>query len=84
LPIYDVLRCKNERAKKLLLDSVERAFKERRFAAIITDNDRFVNLNEFREYERRGAVFTDPAVFWPVSGAPTRPLRVYVPSTQNE
>jgi hypothetical protein len=84
LPIYDVLRCKNERAKKLLMDSVERAFKQRRFAAIITDNDRFVNLNEYREYERRGAVFTDPAVFWPVSGAPTRPLRVYVPRAANE
>ena len=84
LPIYDVLRCKNERAKNLLLNSVERAFKQRRFAAIITDNDRFVNLNEYREYERRGAVFNDAAVFWPVSGAPTRPLRVYVPRAANE
>jgi len=84
LPIYDVLRCRNERAKKLLLDSVERALTQRRFAAIITDNDRFVNLNDYREYERRGAVFADPAVFWPVSGVPTRPLRVYVPRSTSE
>lgn len=84
LPIYDVLRCRNERAQKLLLDSVERALTQRRFAAIITDNDRFVNLNDYREYERRGAVFTDPAVFWPVSGVPTRPLRVYAPRSTNE
>jgi len=84
LPIYDILRCRNERAKKLLLDSVERALTQRRFAAIITDNDRFVNLNDYREYERRGAVFTDPAVFWPVSGVPTRPLRVYAPRSTNE
>lgn len=79
LPIYDVLRAKNESAKDMLLDSIESAFKNRRFSAIITDNDRFVMLNDFREYERKANLFSDPAVFWPVSGAPTRPLRIYTP-----
>jgi hypothetical protein len=84
LPIYDVLRSKNESAKDLLLDCVASAFKSRRFSAIITDNDRFVQLNEYREYEPKSAVFPDPQVFWPVSGVPTRPLRVYVPRAASE
>jgi 4-amino-4-deoxy-L-arabinose transferase-like glycosyltransferase len=84
LPIYDILRAKSESAKTLLLDSIERALKERRFTAIYTDNERFVNLNEFREYRPRSAVFSDQKVFWPVSGAPTRPLRIYVPRSVNE
>jgi hypothetical protein len=79
LPIYDILRCKNERAKNLLLDSIEHALKQQRFAAIVVDNDRFVNLNEYAEYERKSGVFSDPAVFWPVSGVPTRPLRIFGP-----
>ncbi|RPH96693.1 hypothetical protein EHM69_00660 [candidate division KSB1 bacterium] len=82
LPIYDILRADSESAKSLLLNSIEQALKGKRFAAVFTDNDRFVMLNDFREYERKFAVFTDPAVFWPVSGAPTRPMRIYTPVAQ--
>jgi hypothetical protein len=83
LAIYDVLRSKNETAKTLLLDDVERALKARRFSAIVVDNDRFVGLADYAEYTRAGGVFPDPDVFWPVCGARTRPLRVYVPAVSH-
>jgi 4-amino-4-deoxy-L-arabinose transferase-like glycosyltransferase len=81
LALYDVLRAKNNYAGKLLLDDIERALHTRRFDAIIVDNDRFVRLAEYSEYTRKAGIFPDPAVFWPVSGARTRPLGVYVPTT---
>ena len=80
LAIYDVLRSPTEPAKTLLTNDIERALKARRFRAVITDNDRFVGLADYPEYTRQGGVFPDPDVFWPVGGARTRPLRVYVPS----
>ncbi|HEY3295516.1 MAG TPA: glycosyltransferase family 39 protein [bacterium] len=79
LPIYDVLRAKNEHAKQVLFDSIDAAFKAHRFDAVYVDNDRFMDIADRTDYVRKAGVFPDPSVFWPVSGAPSRPLRVYVP-----
>jgi len=79
LPIYDVLRAKNERVSNLLLDSIEAAFKAHRFDAVFVDNDHFINICDRSDYTRKAGVFPDPSVFWPKSGVPNRPLRVYVP-----
>jgi len=78
-PIYDVLRAKNEHVKNLLLDSIEGAFKAHRFDAIFVDNDHFIDICDRPDYMRKAGVFPDPSVFWPKSGVPNRPLRVYVP-----
>lgn len=82
LPIYDVLRARNPHAKSLLLDSIEAAFKAHRFDAVFVDNDHFIDICDRSDYVRKAGVFPDPAVFWPVSGVPNRPLRVYVPAPE--
>jgi dolichyl-phosphate-mannose-protein mannosyltransferase len=72
--------------RRIILDELEAAVASQRFDAIILDDtsgagpwDVYWNqlLAPYYQFDRR--VFSEPDVFWTVSGGPTRPQLVYVP-----
>lgn len=78
MAIGDVLRAGEGPVRDDLQQEILGAIRERRFAAIIVDEDWFQEDLE-AHYELRGSAFDDDAVFWTRTGYRTRPERIYVP-----
>lgn len=79
MPIYDVLAAQNEHVKGQLMESINRALAERRFSAIITDGDEFLDMDRRTDYECQRLSYAGKDDFWPVTGYQTRPSMIYVP-----
>ena len=78
--MYETL-CGNFSLIKAKLNSeIVQAIREKRFSAIILDSP-FPWFQEeiSKNYLNQGSVFTNPSVFWPVTGRSTRPEFIYVP-----
>jgi hypothetical protein len=57
------------------------AIRQHRFAAIVLDVDDWWLSSDFdQSYVKRGQVFDDPNVFFPVTGVQTRPESIYQPT----
>ncbi|HEY3295517.1 MAG TPA: glycosyltransferase family 39 protein [bacterium] len=80
-PFNDVLCAGNPQANKLLLDDLNRALQNHRFAAIVTDTDE----DSVAAYCQRAGYICEPISYadeqdgWPISGYPTRPSKIYLP-----
>lgn len=81
-PMADVLESSHERAKELLLASVESALREQRFDAIFLNEPWPKKLRGTEHYEAKWAVFDDTCSFWPVTGFRTRPELILEPATK--
>ena len=84
----DVFRGTNPRLTRELLEDVNQAMREQRFAAVILDNyfsfhsrHPMLRFEAFRNHYRRepGEIFADESVFYPITGGQKRPLHVFVP-----
>lgn len=53
--------------------AMTQAIRERRFAAVVTDTEWWFDAALAEQYERTGPIFEDPKVFYPVTGARSRP-----------
>ncbi len=69
----------DDRVRASFLELLREAFRQRRFSAVITDQDWFSKVGLDETYERVRPVFTDLKVFTPVTGMPWRPSWVWVP-----
>jgi hypothetical protein len=78
-PVLDMLYADNKRANKLFNDDVERALRERKFEAIITDNGDYMQMGYRKDYVGESLRYCGPDDFWPMAGYRTRPSLVYVP-----
>ena len=78
--IWDVIRGNQQTmGKKLLMQDLDHAIREQIFDVIIFDsgwNYCCTAINEY--YVREGEIFTDPTVFYPVTGWSRRPTFIYV------
>jgi hypothetical protein len=74
----DILGIDGKEPGKELRKDLEETVKAKKFAAVITDTGFLVRETEV-SYLRRGDPFTDPNVFWPVTGMRTRPKTIYLP-----
>jgi len=74
-----MLRDAGSPAQTAFADQMREALRSQRFGAVILDTGWWFQEELEAHYEPADPVFTDPKVFWPVSGARTRPERVYVP-----
>jgi len=85
--IRDILRAKDDTLKKELLLELDRAFREKRFTALILpdlEDARAFRMLAERYYRKLpNPIFTDPTVFWPPNGVKVRPNAIYVPKTQS-
>lgn len=78
--VRDVMQTNDEGLKAELMESIEAAFREKRFAAVVWDFGRIQWEELPRNYEPLpGKIFDDPGVFKPVTGARLRPETIYVP-----
>ena len=78
--MYETLCGNLSLIKSKLNSEIVQAIREKRFSAIILDPP----FSWFREevskyYKKQGLIFTNPRVFWPVTGRRTRPEYIYVP-----
>jgi hypothetical protein len=78
--VRDVMQTNDEELKAELVESIEAAFREKRFAAVVWDFGKIQWEELSRNYEPLpGRIFDDPRVFKPVTGARLRPETIYVP-----
>ncbi len=74
------MQTNDEELKAELVESIEAAFREKRFAAVLWDFGEIQWEELPRNYERLpGRIFDEPRVFKPVTGARLRPETIYVP-----
>jgi len=74
----------NDPRRAIILEEVQQAIAQQRFSAIILDDipkelDNYWTPLLAPYYQLDQTVFTDPNVFWTVSGAHKRPQLIYVP-----
>jgi hypothetical protein len=79
MPFFDVLRGKNDVLKQKLMGEVYVALKTQIFSAIILDNFNWFPDILNRYYRLQEILFGSSDIFMPKSGAPYRPLYLYVP-----
>lgn len=79
MPFFDVLRGKNQALKQKLSGEVYLALRARIFSAIILDNFNWFPDILNRYYRLKEVLFKSSDLFMPKSGAPYRPLYLYVP-----
>ena len=77
--MWDILRSDEGDIKTKLVDEIAQAIAEKRFSAIILDDDDWFTADIEKNYERHGQVFENDFVFWPVTGFETRPEIIYFP-----
>lgn len=75
----DIVRVETGEARRRLIQDLQDALGKKRYAAIVLDE----SLSHFAaglesSYRLHGEVFDDPAVFYPVTGARTRPRLLYL------
>jgi 4-amino-4-deoxy-L-arabinose transferase-like glycosyltransferase len=78
MAVFDVVRggdCPNRTA---LIDDIRRRIQNKTFSALIVDEPWFPELT-VEYYSLTGGLFKDSTVFWPVTGARTRPEYLLVP-----
>jgi len=86
MAVNDILRSGESQIRTKLITEIKEAIREQRFSAIILDSDDWYLKNlwfkEYMEtyYRKKGPVFTDKTVFWPVAGYLTRPEYIYIPN----
>jgi len=77
--VRDVMQTNDEELKAELTQSIEDAFRQKRFAAVVWDFGTIRWKELLRNYEPLpGRVFDEPGVFRPVTGARLRPETIYV------
>jgi hypothetical protein len=74
-----MLRDAGSPAQIAFTEAMRTALREQRFGAVILDTRWWFQEELEAHYEESEPVFTEPNVFYPVSGSRTRPERVYVP-----
>lgn len=89
MAVSDILRGNGGEVRARLTHEIRQAIREKRFAAVILNEPLFVwflkdifpQLKKDIEenYVRQGLLFDSDSVFWPVTGARTRPEFIYVP-----
>jgi hypothetical protein len=77
MALLDVLRGGGDEAVALQRD-LDRRVSQRRWTAIVLDDEREILRGLEPAYRRAGRVFDDPEVFFPVTGHRTRPSEIYV------
>jgi len=81
-PMWDVFRCRDDRARSSLEKDVKEALRSKRFSAIVLDPELlclpWFAIELGRSYEPRGRNFSDEKVFWPVTGRQGRPELFFV------
>ena len=79
----DVLTTKDEKhahIKKMLVDEIKQAMREKKFGAVIVDSfEPWYPFDMRNYYVKKEKIFNDENVFYPVTGMPTRPEFIYVP-----
>lgn len=68
-----------EALRQRLASPMRESLRERRFQVIVLDAWFWFRPEVESCYREEGPAFADPGVFWPRTGAPTRPETVYVP-----
>jgi hypothetical protein len=68
--------------RQLLAAPLREALRLRRYRAVVLDPWFWFRAEVERCYREEGPVFPDDRGFWPVTGAPTRPESLYVPSAE--
>ena len=82
MALEDVFRSTDEDGRDALKAEIREAIQGRRFEAIILDGEwRFMAEIE-ANYTYAGPIFEDEDVFWPATGMPTRPQRLYLVKTE--
>jgi hypothetical protein len=82
MALEDVFRSTDLDGRAALQAEIREAIEGRRFAAIILDGEwRFESEIE-ANYTYAGLIFEDEDVFWPATGMPTRPQRLYLVRTE--
>jgi hypothetical protein len=80
MAVHDVMLAGRAADAARLSEQFHQALVTREFGAVIVDKlDPWFGNDLEREYRRREVAVKDPALFWPVTGRPTRPEWVYVP-----
>ena len=83
MAVYDVLRGDSGPARDRLAGEIFRAFESRSFDFIILDGEHariFPFDDSLKLYYRyQGPLFSQPGVFWPITGYRTRPELLFVP-----
>jgi len=82
MAMIDIWRDNDAQAKIKLNNEIKQVIREKRFAAIILDSDRF-GFDIEKYYKIKEPVFTNKEVFWPVTGLRRRPEFIYVPNNDN-
>ena len=89
--LADVLRGSDDDGsiKSDLARAIKQAIRDRKFGMIILEETKYNKLFPFeaeveRYYTKQETVFSDMAVFWPVTGARMRPGDVYIPGRETE
>lgn len=82
--LLDIERTTHDQVRAALFNDVRRAFEEQRFAAVVLDYPLHPYLQEALEtyYEPTTPVFTEPDIFFTVTGMVTRPHMVYLPKNE--
>jgi Dolichyl-phosphate-mannose-protein mannosyltransferase len=78
MAMVDILGIDGKEPGAELRKELEETVKARKFAAVIADTGFLLKEME-GNYQRKSDPFTDPDVFWPVTGMRTRPKTIYVP-----
>jgi hypothetical protein len=79
-----VMLTDDEPLKAGLITDIDRAFRERRYDAVICEKWWYWIWPGFRNhYRSRGPVFSDPDVFLTITGMMRRPIGVFVPRPKN-
>jgi hypothetical protein len=71
--------------RQALMENIQQAIRTHKFSAIIVDQIQFKGESDFfqsdihRYYQLQRSLFNSETVFYPVTGALTRPQYIYVP-----
>jgi hypothetical protein len=79
MAVRDVLKGEDSPVKQNLVAEIREAFTERRFSAVLLDRARWWLEKDITDnYCRKDTTLFSEYAFWPVSGARTRPERVFL------
>jgi hypothetical protein len=75
-----LLNERREEVRQLLAAPLREALRERRYRTVVLDPWFWFRAEVEACYREDWPVFADPHVFWPPTGAPTRPETIHVPA----
>lgn len=76
MAMNDVLKGDREGGGRALFSEIEHALESRKYGAIIVDYN-WLQPDVEKFYKKKRIIFADPNLFWPVTGARTRPEFIY-------